>query len=162
MSTPQRPGWYPAPDGSGTEQWWNGAAWSDARRGPGGSAMPGLPGYQAAPPSTPASAPVDIPRPDPYAPPAAAARVGGPGTATASVGSTSAVVALVLGIVSIFVFAPLGLVAIIVAISALGRPTTIGTQRTLAIVGIITGAVGLAWGAIQFLFFIVTLSGGLD
>ena len=66
MSTPgasKSPGWYPAPDGNG-QQWWNGSTWSDARRGPDGSAptRPGLPNYQAAPPS--ATIP-DIPLPPP-------------------------------------------------------------------------------------------------
>ena len=31
MATPERPGWYPAPNGGG-EQWWNGVAWSESRR----------------------------------------------------------------------------------------------------------------------------------
>ena len=52
MAEPQRPGWYPAPDGSATEQWWNGASWSDSKRGVGGAALPGLPAYRAAPPSS--------------------------------------------------------------------------------------------------------------
>jgi hypothetical protein len=31
MATPERPGWYPAPNGGG-EQWWNGVSWSESRR----------------------------------------------------------------------------------------------------------------------------------
>lgn len=36
MSSPQTPGWYPAPDGAG-DQWWNGIDWSPARRPTGGA-----------------------------------------------------------------------------------------------------------------------------
>ena len=68
MSTPgapKSPGWYSSPDGNG-QQWWNGSAWSDARRGADGSApvIGGLPNYEAAPPS--ATLP-DIPLPPPGA-----------------------------------------------------------------------------------------------
>lgn len=29
----KRAGWYPDPDGAAGERWWNGASWSDSRRG---------------------------------------------------------------------------------------------------------------------------------
>ena len=32
MDATRSPGWYPAPDGKG-EQWWNGAGWSESRKG---------------------------------------------------------------------------------------------------------------------------------
>lgn len=35
---PRSPGYYPAPDGRG-EQWWNGVAWSESRRGAGSAVL---------------------------------------------------------------------------------------------------------------------------
>ena len=82
-------GWYPDPDGAAGERWWNGAGWSDSRRGgaaaaastpyaPERSVMPPPPAAGAVPlPTTPAvplppsviySADNPAPqRPDPYA-----------------------------------------------------------------------------------------------
>ncbi len=167
MTTPVRPGWYPAPDGTATEQWWNGAAWSDSKRGVGGAAMPGLPGYQPAPPPTPAAAP-GIDRPDPYAPPAAPApyptlqQITGQTAAparTLNLTSSTAVLAFVFGMLSIFVLGLLGIVGIALGVVALRRPDTLGRQRGLAMGGIITGIVGLIIGAIQLIFFVVALTG---
>ena len=168
MTTPVRPGWYPAPDGSGTEQWWNGASWSDSKRGIGGAALPGLPGYQAAPPPTPAAAP-GIERPDPYTavpPPApyqTLQQIAGQNPSstgrTITATNSTAVLAFVFGILSIFVFGLLGVVGIALGGVALRRPDTVGRLRGLALGGIITGIVGLIIGAVQVIFFIVALTG---
>ena len=168
MTTPVRPGWYPAPDGSGTEQWWNGASWSDAKRGPAGAALPGVPGYQAAPPPSPAAAP-GIERPDPYtAPPPPAPyptlqQVAGqnPSVAgrTVTLSNSTPVIAFIFGMLSIFVFGLLGIVGIALGVVALRKPETVGRVRGLAFGGIITGIVGLVIGAVQVIFFIVALTG---
>jgi hypothetical protein len=163
MTTPQRPGWYPAPDGTGTEQWWNGAAWSDAKRGIGGAALPGLPNYQAAPPAAPA--PSIPPRPDPYtAPPpptgSPATLQGAPsGNRTITATNSTPVISLIFGLAGIFLFAPLGLVAIIMGAIVLRRPSSTKAERTMAIVGILAGIVGLIFGAIQVVFFVVSITG---
>src|SRR4051812_43516747 len=133
MTTPQRPGWYPAPDGTGTEQWWNGATWSDSKRGIGGAALPGLPNYQAAPPSG-ATPPVP-PRPDPYTvpPPPTGSPVmlqsimGGNRAVTAT--NSTPLISLIFGIVSIVFFAPLGLVAIIMGVIVLRRPMSTKAEK---------------------------------
>jgi hypothetical protein len=162
MSTPQRPGWYPAPDGSRTEQWWNGAAWSDTKRGVGGAAMPGLPGYQAAPPvAPPTSAAPDVPRPDPYAPPVGAPalqRVVGSGGSVNLTNST-AVLAFVFSMLGIFIFGPLAVVGIVLGIIAVRRPTTVGGQRAMAIAAIVAGFVALAIGAVQLLLIALAFMG---
>jgi hypothetical protein len=160
MAEPQRPGWYPAPDGSATEQWWNGASWSDSKRGIGGAALPGLPTYRAAPPSAaPGSepAPAMPPTQPPY--PTLASQTAG---RTVNLTNSSSTIAIVMGVIGIAFFAPLGIAAIWLGAKALKRPETVGTQRTLAIVGILLGIVALVWGAIQVVIFIVAIASGID
>jgi uncharacterized protein DUF2510 len=161
MTTPQRPGWYPAPDGTATEQWWNGAAWSDSKRGLGGAALPGLPGYQAAPPAGGMPA---VPRPDPYTPqppptgsPVMLQPLGGAVRATAT--NSTPLIALIFGIVGIFFFAPLGLVGIIMGATVLRRPGSTKAERSMAFIGIFAGIAALIWGAIQVIFFVVAITG---
>ncbi|TPW70037.1 DUF2510 domain-containing protein [Schumannella sp. 10F1B-5-1] len=52
MDAPRSPGWYPDPDRAGAQRWWNGAGWSDARRG-----MSGAPSRQT--PAPDADAPTN-------------------------------------------------------------------------------------------------------
>ena len=156
MATPMSPGWYPAPDGNG-EQWWNGAGWSDGRRNADGT-TPGLPGYQAAPPVTPAAAttpvgPAPISAPNPYGQPATA------GTSRKLlVGNSPALVALVFSGLSVFVFAPLGIVGIVLGIIALRKAEATGATRGMAIGAIVLGAVGLVLGIIQLVIWIAALA----
>ena len=160
MAEPQRPGWYPAPDGSATEQWWNGAAWSDSKRGVGGAAMPGLPAYRAAPPPG-AYGPETLPPMPPTQPPhpTLASQTGG---RSVNLTSSTPMVALVLGVIGILFFAPLGIAAIWLGATVLRRPTTVGNQRTMAIGGIVTGIIALVWGGIQLAFFIVAIAAGVE
>jgi hypothetical protein len=152
MSTPQRPGWYPAPDGSGTEQWWNGAAWSDTKRGIGGSALPGLPNYRPTPPAHP-DTPVTLQQSLPY-PTAEQIRLQRAGATTTNAGPA---VGLVLGIAGILFFAPLGIVAIFLGARTLRRPGITASERTMGIGGIVTGIIALVWGAMQLAVFIFAM-----
>ena len=160
MTEPQRPGWYPAPDGSATEQWWNGASWSDSKRGVGGAALPGLPAYRAAPPSsTPGSeAPPPLPPTQPPYP-TLASQTGG---RSVNLTSSTPTVALVFGLIGIFVFPLLGIIGIVLGFMVLRRPATVGTQRTLAIGGIATGIIALVRGAIELTFVIIAIATGLE
>ncbi len=160
MATPQRPGWYPAPDGSATEQWWNGASWSDTKRGVGGAAMPGLPAYRAAPP--PGAYGPETPPPMPPTQPPSPTLASQTGGRTVNLTSSTPIIALVLGVVSMLFFSPLGIAAIWLGARVLPRPTTVGTQRTMAIAGIVTGILGLLWGVINVIFWIVAFTSGLE
>ena len=155
MATPQRPGWYPAPDGSATEQWWNGASWSDAKRGVGGAAMPGLPAYHAAPPSTTPGAEPLPPLPPTQAPyPTLASQTSG---RSVNLTNSTPTLALVLGILGIFFFSPLGIAGIWLGARVLKRPETAGAQRSMAVGGIVTGIIALVWGGIQLAIFIFAI-----
>lgn len=144
MAAPNSPGWYPAPDGNG-DQWWNGAGWSESRRNADGT-TPGLPGYEAAPPAVPLpppaapAAPVPLGAPNPYAQPAA-------GTPTARKTATNpAIVGVILGVVSLAAFPPIGIASIVLGILELRKPAT--TMRGMAIASIALGAAGLLFGVI--------------
>lgn len=150
MAEQRGPGWYPAPDGNG-EQWWNGAGWSESRRGADGT-PPGLPGYQAAPPRVPPppAAPVPMGAPNPYAVPAPQAAA----PAGTRVTSNPSVIGLIFGALSLVVFAPLGVVAIVLGIVALRRPDGVsGSPRVMAIVAIVLGGAGILGGFAQLVFF---------
>ena len=160
MAEPQRPGWYPAPDGSASEQWWNGASWSDSKRGVGGAALPGLPAYRATPPASAYGAEAPPPLPPTQPPyPTLATQTGG---RAANVASSSSAVAIVLGVAGILFFAPLGVAGIVLGITALRRPGTVGTQRTLALAAIVTGVIAVVWGGIQLAFFIFAIGSDLS
>ena len=160
MAEPQRPGWYPAPDGSATEQWWNGASWSDSKRGVGGAALPGLPAYRAAPPSVAPGSEVPPPLPPSQPPyPTLQSQVG---ARSVNVSNSTPTIALVMGLLGIFIFPLLGVAGIWLGATALRRPTTVGTQRSLAIGGIVTSIVALGWGALQLIFIIIGIASGIQ
>ncbi|MBN9240763.1 MAG: hypothetical protein BGO97_13705 [Micrococcales bacterium 70-64] len=119
-----RPGWYPDPQGSG-ERWWNGASWSDTRRG------------AAAAPPPPAA------RPDPYARPTTVV----PSGATVDLSQNRfALLAIILGFVGLFasITGPaaivLGLLGIRQArrLAAGGRPLS---SIAIAAIGVVLGAI---------------------
>ncbi len=158
MATPMSPGWYPAPDGNG-EQWWNGAGWSDGRRNPDGT-TPGLPGYQAAPPVTPPAAttpagPVPLAAPNPYGQRTAA---GGNNVGLVRAANNPALIGIVFSALSLFVFAPLGIVGIVMGIIGLRKPDIPKATRGIAIGAIALGALGLVIGIVELVVFIVGIA----
>jgi hypothetical protein len=92
----------------------------------------------------------------PVQPPTLAAQVGG--ARSVNLTNSTPTVALIFGLLGLFIFPPLGIVAIVLGIMTLRRPTTVGTQRTLAIAGIVTGIFSLVWGSLQLGIFFLTLS----
>jgi hypothetical protein len=151
MTTPLSAGWYPAPDGNG-EQWWNGAGWSDGRRN-GAGTVPGLPGYQAAPPVT--SPPAPLGAPNPYAQPTPTT----PATTSAGrVTSNRALVALIFGLLSIIVFAPLGIVGIVLGIMGRRKPGGTSSTRWMSTGAILLGSIGLVIGIVGLVISILSFA----
>lgn len=136
MATPMNPGWYPAPDGNG-EQWWNGSGWSDTRRNADGT-TPGLPGYQAAPPSDAAA--TNIPAP----PPASTSSLS---RVTQSNGAS--IVPFVFGIIGLTVFNLFGVFAIFIGIATFKSNNVVG--KVLSGIGILLGAIGVILSVITFI-----------
>lgn len=136
MSTPA--GWYPDPQDGSRERWWNGSSWSDAWQ-----PRAGVPG---APPAG------QVPYGDqvPYGAPAAAAIAPTHG---------SAALALVLGILSLFLCGLFtGIPAMVVGRRATREIDSSGGTlggRGLASAGFWTGLVGTALSALGTLFFIL-------
>jgi hypothetical protein len=131
-----RPGWYPDPDGTPGERWWNGSGWSDSRRG-----------------GTPVAAVASVaattsPRPDPYATPAPA--VSAPMRNIFTIDARQnrmSVAALVTGLIGLFGFSVLGPVAIVFGLIGISRARqlraqgTAGSTLVLATVGFVAGLI---------------------
>jgi hypothetical protein len=134
MSTPSSPGWYSAPDGNG-EQWWNGSAWSESKRNSDGT-VPGLPGYQAAPPRD-GAIPLLMPPPPTTSAVARAAGTDGAG-----------IMAIVFGIVGLTVFSLFAPFAIIAGIATFKSTSWVG--RILSLIGIGLGVLGIVFAIVAF------------
>lgn len=135
MSTPQSPGWYPAPDGRG-RQWWNGTSWSDARREADGSTtLDGLPGYQAAPP--PGGDAASIPPPPPQSRFSVSPGVDG-----------TWITALVFSIVGFVVFNLFSVIALLLAIIGLRGAGPVG--RVMCLIAMVISIAGIVSGVISF------------
>jgi hypothetical protein len=165
MSSPQTPGWYPAPDGAG-DQWWNGIDWSPARRPVGGAPRASA----IVVPPTPTVV-YSASNPAPQSP-----AEGGPGTGTATLplaGATldlsalraagtinarpnpQALYGLVAGVIAFFfnIFLVPSILAIVFSVRGLARANQLAaegattTLRNAAIgglaMGIISGIIGL-------------------
>ena len=158
----KRPGWYPSPDGTPGERWWNGSSWSDSRRG----------GPAVAPPAPLPPVPTvvygaDNPapqRPNPYASPVPPAA---PRTAflVSAPQTRMAVAALVTGVIGLFGFPVLGPVGVILGLVSLakvrqlraqGAPT--GSAAALAGIGIVTGAIATVILVISIIGFIAAFT----
>jgi hypothetical protein len=141
MSTPtQSPGWYPAPDGNG-QQWWNGSAWSDARRNAAGTAptLGGLPNYQAEPPRDGQAANIPVP------PPGTALRSSG-----VSIGNpTFWVIPLVFSIVGFTVY---NLFAVFALLAGLAMFKPAGPiSRVIIAISIVISIAAIVSGVISYL-----------
>lgn len=158
MAQTQSPGWYPAPDGNG-QQWWNGAGWSESRRGATTPAAPAAPPPVYSP-SNPAPQ-----RPDPYARPvtlqgAMPARA----TALNLSQNRNATIGFVLGLVSAFalgIAAPVGIVFSVLGIRQARRLAAQGVANTgmvFAVIGLVTSLIALAILLVQAIFFVATFA----
>jgi hypothetical protein len=139
----KRPGWYPAPGEQG-ERWWNGASWSDSRRGQPASAPAPLPPV----PSVVYSADKPAPqRPDPYATPVPTTF----GRAAATVDARNnrlATVALALGAVGLFGLSIVSPVAVVLSLLGIAKARQLkaqggsGSSIVLATIGLVMGVIG--------------------
>ena len=141
MSTPgapKSPGWYPSPDGNG-QQWWNGSAWSDARRNSDGSnpVHGGLPGYQAAPPSA------TMPNIPPPAPTSGALRV-------PSIGNPATwVIPIVFSIIGFTVYNLFGVIALIAGLAMFKASGTVG--RVIIAISFVISLAAIVSGVMSYL-----------
>ncbi|GAB3410778.1 hypothetical protein GCM10027515_31530 [Schumannella luteola] len=136
------PGWYADPERAGTQRWWNGAAWSDARRG-----MSGAP-----------SRSVDAPQ-SAWAPDA--------GSAERSSGNPPAMIGLILGVfgLALLPFAIAGLVLSIIGLRRANRMVVAGTpyaSRPAAIAGLVISLLAIV-GTLLLVGLILALAlAGVD
>lgn len=180
----RRAGWYPDPDGATGERWWNGAGWSESRRG--GSVPVATP--MAVPSSGPTSTPAPTPppvvysaanpapqRPDPYAVGRSVVWTGAlvnatPGRNVDVSVNKYAFYGFVSGIISVFfnllfLLAPLAIVFSIMGIvrarelRAQGAPTTL---MTLALIGLGMGSLSLLIGLIAVIGGIASVIGSIS
>lgn len=183
MPAPATPGWFPDPDGGAGERWWNGLAWSDARRDPQTVSAPAAPAAVAsAAPVSAAVPPVPViysaSNPAPQSP-----AEGGPGTPSFSVPALSRVSAamsldarvnpmalygLIAGIVAFFfnVFLVPSIVAIVFSARGLARANQLAaegkvtTMRNAAVGGLAMGVISAIIGLVESLVFVGVLSSG--
>jgi len=143
----KRPGWYPSPDSTLGERWWNGASWSDSRRG-----APAAPTSAAAVYSAGSPAPV---RPDPYAVPPTGAP---PRPVIAAAKDRLALIGLVLGAIGVFGFSALSPAAIVVSAIAIARARRLRTSPVLAAIGLALGIIGTVTLIVAVVAFIATFT----
>jgi len=155
----RRAGWYPDPDGKPGERWWNGAAWSESRRGAPGAPVPLAPApvYSADNPAPQ--------RPDPYAPAGAApSRFGAVPIAIDARNNRLATIGLVLGIVSLFGFSIAGPPAIVVSLLGISKARQLKVQGStsssivLATIGLVAGAIGTVTLIVAIVGFFAALN----
>ena len=129
------PGWYPSPDGTPGERWWNGSGWSDSRRD---SAE--APIISSEPPLT---------RPNPYAPvPTAQAQFGtNPAVPYDSRLNRMATAGLVAGAIGIFGFSIVGPIAIVLSVLGIVKARQLkaefrqSSSIVLAVIGLVMGVI---------------------
>ena len=146
----KRPGWYPAPGEQG-ERWWNGASWSDSRRGQPASAPAPLPPV----PSVVYSADNPAPqRPDPYAPATPVPTTFGRAAATVDARNNRlATLGLVLGAIGLFGFSIVGPAAIVLSLLGIAKARQLKAQGGSGS-SIVLATIGLAMGVISTIVLI--------
>ena len=140
-------GWYPDPDGGAGERWWNGAGWSDSRRG-GAGGPPII--YSADNPAP--QAPGDVP---------AASRTG---ISINTRVNRNAMIGFVLGLISLFfnVFYLLAPLAIVFSVLGIVRARQLSAQGTtanlmaFALIGLALGVISAIIGLVAIIAFIAT------
>jgi hypothetical protein len=163
-------GWYPDPDSAAGERWWNGAGWSDSRRGGAGAAASTPYGPAATPvvPVPPAAgitnaAPViysaENPapqRPDPYAQSYQGTPVPAASTINVSV-NRNAMVGFVTGIIALFGISILGPVSLVFSALGFVKARQLAAQGTKAnlmvfsVIGLVLGGIATIIGAISII-----------
>lgn len=141
------PGWYPDPEGKPGERWWNGAGWSDTRRG----------GAPAAPqPLATVPAPPAVQRPDPYA--RTYAPIATPPRATLDFRQNRfAALSFILGLVGLFGFSIAGPAAVVLGILGISRARKLAAGGGPA--NIVFPAIGIVAGAIATFVLLITVAG---
>lgn len=153
----KRAGWYPDPTGAPGERWWNGATWSETKRGAAAPTASSPIIYSA---SNPAPE-----RPDPYAavPPLAAAganrvidlRL----NRYASIGFLTGLISLFFN--AFFVLAPIAIVFSILGLRTAARLKAQGIPNTggsIAWVGLACGVIGVLISIVTLILFIASIT----
>ncbi|MFM9877820.1 MAG: DUF2510 domain-containing protein [Rhodoglobus sp.] len=178
----KRAGWYADPDGASGERWWNGAGWSDSRRG--GAASVAVPAPVAVPVPVPAPVPAPViysaanpapQRPDPYGAARSVVWTGAvinatPGRNVDVQVNKYAFYGFITGIISVFfnllfLLAPLAIVFSIMGIArarqlkAQGAPTTL---MTMALIGLGTGSLSVLVGLVALIGSIASVIGSIS
>ncbi|HOT33721.1 MAG TPA: DUF2510 domain-containing protein [Rhodoglobus sp.] len=185
----KRAGWYPDPDGGAGERWWNGASWSDSRRGAPAAAPVRAAAASAGPASVAPHPVIPVPPPatviysaanpapqalDPYAPGRTAVWTGAvlnaaPGRTIDARVNRFAFYGFITGIISVFfnvlfVLAPLAIVFSIMGIARARQLKAQGapaTLMTMALIGLGTGAFSLLIGLIGLISVIAGVIGSM-
>jgi hypothetical protein len=160
MAETRSAGWYPDPDGGAGERWWNGAGWSDSRRGGAGT---------AASPYAPAIPPViysaDNPAPQGPGELPAATRTG---ISINTRVNRNAMIGFVTGLISLFfnVFYLLAPLAIVFSVLGIVRARQLRAQGTtanlmaFALIGLGLGIVSAIIGLVSIIGFITAVTAG--
>lgn len=149
----KRAGWYPDPDGTPGERWWNGSGWSETQRG--GAVAPSAPVVYSA--NNPAPQ-----RPDPYSIPATSGNNAGPGLPKTAFSidtraNRPALIGFILGLVSVFAINMGGPVAIVFSILGIRRARQLRSAGSISGSTIVIATIGLVTGIIATVLFIVTI-----
>lgn len=186
----RRAGWYPDPDGAAGERWWNGAGWSDSRRGGAvPTAVPVAAPVTAAVASGAAGTSVPVPppatviysaanpapqRPDPYAAGRTATWTGAvinatPGRNVDVQANKFAFYGFLTGVISVFfnllfLLAPIAIVFSIIGITRARQLKSQGsasTLMTMALIGLATGSLSLVIALIGLVSIIASVAGSV-
>ena len=140
----KRPGWYPDPEGKPGERWFNGATWSDTRRG--------------GAPSAPVTLTPSAPRVDPYAPSPGNTSPPLPAGARASANANApALVGFIVGLVSVFALNFAGPVAIVFSILGIAKARQQKAAGSAGSSTLVLASIGLITGFIATVIFVVTI-----
>lgn len=136
------PGWYPDPDGKPGDRWWNGAGWSDSRRGAGAATAVAPP----AAPITPVRAGVSLDFRQ----------------------NRFATLALILGVVGILGFSITGPPAVVLGFLGISRARRLkaggatGNTIVLATIGLVLGAISTFLLIIAIVSFFAAMAFNFD